>query len=267
MTNIRNLFVFGILLMTGTWVFSGEISGRAIDSNGFYISNVTIVLNHEDGLSQSTKTDASGSYQFQRLDAGNYFLYAENPSGYELLKPPCGSYYDYLEGDEHIERNFQFGRGVGVVLDFGSPGYGFSGLTMSGGSFNMSLFATGLPFTGPNYANTIEIVGYWHAAGAGTLHVNGVSASPTGPYAGSSITSSFTNLGGGYIKIILHNATAPGFNLDGELATFSFSLDPFSQNLLNNSTGNVTFCMTSVTFISNNIVVKETADQFVGTID
>ncbi len=266
-SGIRLAILLTTTALAGLSLTAGEISGKALDISQMGIPGVQVTLEDSQGNQTVIQTDATGSFHFPDLEEGYYLLFAEEPLGYELIKPPCGSYYDYVGPRDSLNRNFIYMKTIGIVLDFGTPGMGFSGLTMTGGVFSMSLFASGLSSMAPSYPTDLEIEGYWYTPGGGTLYVDNVSACPAGPYTGLSMSYGFNSMGSGYIELHASLGSPSTFNTDGELITFTFELDAYSESLLLANNGNLAFCMTNITFHHKDHAVDRRSDYFLGTVN
>ena len=81
--NKTGLVVVVVCLLLGSFPLAaqnGSLLGTVKDAQEGVVHNATVTLtNQETGVSQSTKTDSSGNYEFPRLRPGNYSIKVEQP--------------------------------------------------------------------------------------------------------------------------------------------------------------------------------------------
>ncbi|KAI2501567.1 oxidoreductase [Fragilaria crotonensis] len=101
-----------VAIISGT--VTEDIGNDRSTSNDVPLSNVSITLTDKNGLTiRTTITDSSGFYEFQNVDAGDYFVIEQNPTYYYDVKDQDGgpnlskiSVFGVLGGDEHRNKDF-----------------------------------------------------------------------------------------------------------------------------------------------------------------
>lgn len=96
---------------------SGTITGIKYDdtnANGMQdtgepgISGVTMTIyNYASNTYQTAVTSSDGSFQFNDVAAGTFFLYETNiPTGYRVTEPVYGYYYQDIAANQTLTLNF-----------------------------------------------------------------------------------------------------------------------------------------------------------------
>src|SRR5438270_12943687 len=77
---IFSLLALGSASMFAQSVVSGDLTGTVTDSSGAVVTQATVTLKSDNGVSQSTQSNQSGGYHFSFLKPGTYTISASAAS-------------------------------------------------------------------------------------------------------------------------------------------------------------------------------------------